>query len=180
MPMRVPVKELCCHPPTVGHRIWHDETAWQTMLLTFNCLWVMELVMLLLTENNASAHSLLDQIYVWELGIAMNLLPVFHVVCCNEIAMESKATHSLTYSEIPLSANSLVSLTSYWARHKIIVPIQVQHHLLPVGHDMRYSDEWQVHYCLQTVFALIIKLKNGGTIHIHPVCHKTRWIGLKQ
>ena len=46
--IRLPHKELYCHPPTVGCGMRHNETAWQrknVVLLTL-CLWAMGLVRL--------------------------------------------------------------------------------------------------------------------------------------
>ena len=80
---------------------------------------------------------------------AIHLLPVFHI-CCNEIAMEDKATHSLRCTETLLSANSLVPLTPYWSLNEIII-----------------QNKCSITYCL---FAMWMRLTTSALIASLTVC----------
>ena len=99
----IPVKELWCHSPTVGYGMRHCETAWHKKYGVTHCLFGSNVILSALpAENDVIAHSLLDEIlYVRCLGnCTINLPAVFHIVSCNEIAMEDKVhSHILTYTE---------------------------------------------------------------------------------
>ena len=64
------------HPPTISHEMKHhdDENAWHrtNVVLLTSCLGATWDCLALMTENNAPAHSLLDQMCETQLGKVCN------------------------------------------------------------------------------------------------------------
>ena len=83
------------------------------VLLTF-CLWEMGKLFRLYWQKECT-HSLSMGSAVcktaWKQYDAMNLLPICHAICCNEIFMEDKVTHILMHSDTPIS--KLINVTYF-------------------------------------------------------------------